>query len=152
MKVVVIGIGNGYRSDDGAGLAAAELLRAEAPDIEVVANEQEPLRLIDAWDEADLALVVDAVSSGAEPGTIHRFDATDDLPPATVFRGSTHAIGVWDAIALARTLGRLPGRVRVYGIEGETFSAGDHLTPAVAAAVEGLVPELIEEARCTSAR
>jgi hydrogenase maturation protease len=152
VSVVVIGIGNGYRSDDGAGLAVAERLRAEAPDLDIVANELEPLRLLDAWVGADLALVVDAVSSGAEPGTIHRFDATDDLPPVTVFHGSTHAIGVWDAIALARTLGRLPGRVLVYGIEGERFSAGDRLTPAVAAAVEALVPELVEEARCTSAR
>jgi hydrogenase maturation protease len=150
MTVVVIGIGNAYRSDDGAGLIVAERLRAEAPDLAVVANEQEPLRLIDAWDGADLALVVDAVSSGAASGTIHRFDATKDLPPVTVFHGSTHAIGVWDAIALARTLGRLPRRVLVYGIEGERFSAGNGLTPAVAAAVESLVPELVEEARCTS--
>ena len=152
MRAVVIGIGNGYRSDDGAGLAVAERLHAEAPDLDVVTNEQEPLRLIDAWDGADLALVVDAVSSGAEPGTIHRFDATDDFPPVTVFHGSTHAIGVWDAIALARTLGRLPGRVLVYGIEGERFSAAEGLSPAVAAAVDAIVPELVEEARCTSVR
>jgi len=148
----VIGIGNGYRSDDGAGLVVAERLRAEAPDVEVVANEQEPLRLLDAWEGADIALVVDAVSSSAEPGTIHRFDATEQTPPVTIFHGSTHAIGVWDAIALARTLGRLPSRVVVYGIEGEQFSSGRSLSPAVATAVETLVTELVEEARCMTAR
>ncbi len=150
MRVVAVGVGNVYRSDDGAGLAVAERLRETAPDIEVVTCEQEPLRLLDAWNGADLALVVDAVSSGARPGTVHRFDASEQPVPATVFRGSTHALGVGDAIELARTLGRLPTRVLVFGIEGERFSAGDRLSPAVAAAVEPLAAELGEEARCTN--
>jgi hydrogenase maturation protease len=150
VRVVAVGIGNVYRSDDGAGLAVAERLRETAPGIEVVTCEQEPLRLLDAWNGADLALVVDAVSSGARPGTVHRFDATEQTVPATVFRGSTHALGVGDAIELARTLGRLPTRVLVFGIEGERFGAGDRLSPAVAAAVEPLAAELGEVARCTS--
>ncbi len=152
MRVVAVGVGNPYRSDDGAGLAVAERLRETAPEIEVVTCEQEPLRLLDAWNGADLAIVVDAVSSGAPSGTVHRFDATSEPVPSTVFRGSTHALGVGDAIELARTLGRLPDRVLVFGIEGERFTAGEQLSPAVAAAVEPLASELGEEARCTSAR
>jgi hydrogenase maturation protease len=152
VRVVAVGVGNPYRSDDGAGLAVAERLRETAPEIEVVTCEQEPLRLLDAWSGADLAIVVDAVSSGATPGTVHRFDATSEPVPSTVFRGSTHALGVGDAIELARTLGRLPDRVLVFGIEGERFTAGDRLSPAVAVAVEPLASELGEEARCTSVR
>lgn len=152
MRVVAVGVGNAYRSDDAAGLAVAERLRADADGMEVVACAQEPLRILDAWNGADLALVVDAVSSGAAPGTIHRFDATERAVPARVFRGSTHALGVGDAIELARTLGRLPGRVLVYGIEGETFTTGERLSPAVEAAVEPLVSELRKEAGCTSTR
>ena len=49
MRVVAVGVGNVYRSDDGAGLAVAELLRGIAPGIEVVTCEQEPLRLLDAY-------------------------------------------------------------------------------------------------------
>ena len=152
MRVVAVGVGNSYRSDDGAGLAVAERLHEAAPEVEVLTCEQEPLRLLDAWDGADLAIVVDAVASGAPPGTVHRFDATIEPVPATVFRGSTHALGVGDAIELARTLGRLPERVLVFGIEGERFSAGEELSPAVAAAVEPLAATLLEEARCTSVR
>jgi hydrogenase maturation protease len=152
VRIVVAGIGNAYRSDDGAGLAVAERIGATADGVDVIACEQEPLRLLDAWNRADVALVVDAVSSGAKPGTIHRFDASDDALPATVFRGSTHALGVGEAIELARALGRLPGRVLVFGIEGERFSAGARLSPAVADAVETVAAELREEARCTSVR
>ena len=151
MRALVIGLGNSYRRDDGVGPAVAERLRGRR-DVEVATCEQEPSRLLDAWAGADLALVVDAVASGAEPGTVQRFDASERAVPSSVFRGSTHAFGVGEVIELARALGRLPGRVIVYGVEGAEFAAGDGLSPAVAAAVEPLAAELIEEARCTSAR
>ena len=152
MRTVVIGLGNAYRRDDGVGLAVAERLRAQSGGIDVVSYEQEPSRLLDAWTGADLALVVDAVSSGAEPGTVHRFDATERAVPGRVFRGSTHAFGVSEVIELARALGRLPRRVLVYGVEGDEFGAGEGLSPAVAAAVGPLATELLEEAGCTTAR
>jgi hydrogenase maturation protease len=141
LRVVAIGVGNVYRGDDGVGLAVAERLRDE-PGLDVVVVEQEPTRLLDAWAGADLALVVDAVSSGAAAGTVHRYEASDRAVPASVFRGSTHAFGVGEAIELARALGRLPARVLVYGVEGEDFSAGERLSAPVAAAVEPLVSEL----------
>ena len=74
---------------------------------------------------------MDAVSTGAEPGTLHRFDATAEPLPAELFRSSTHALGVADAVELARELDRLPARLAVYGIEGENFETGEGLTPAV---------------------
>ena len=152
MRVVVIGVGNLYRRDDGVGPVVVERLRGQAPGVEAVACEQEPSRLLDEWADADLAMIVDAVSSGGEPGVVHRFDASERAVPSGVFHGSTHAFGVGEAIELARALGRLPRRVLVYGVEGREFAAGEGLSPAVAAVVEPLVAELLEEAACTSAR
>jgi hydrogenase maturation protease len=152
VRTVVIGVGNAFRGDDAVGLAVAERVRERAAGLEVIVCEQEPVRLLDAWAGADLALLVDAVSSGAEPGTVHRLDATRDAVPATVFRGSTHAFGVAEVVELGRALGRLPERLLVFGVEGAEFRAGRELTPGVAAAVEPLVQELLEEAGCTSAR
>ena len=137
MKHVVLGVGNAFRGDDAVGLAVAERLRGRVPaGVEVVPCELEPSRLIDAWEGAASALVVDAVDSGAPPGTVQRFDASEAAVPARTFRSSTHALGVGDAIELARALGRLPERVVVYGVEGLEFAAGEGLTPPVAAAVE----------------
>ena len=144
----MIGVGNAYRGDDGAGLAVAERLRGQVPaGFEVVECEQEPSRLLDAWEGADSALVVDAAETGAEPGTLHRFDASDAAIPTRGLRSSTHAFGVGDAIELARALGRLPAHVLVYGIEGAAFEAGEGLTAPVAAAVERAVDALLEDAR-----
>jgi hydrogenase maturation protease len=150
VRTVVLGVGNAYRGDDGVGPVVAERVRDLSSDLEVVMCEQEPTRLLDAWDGADLALVVDAVSSGVTPGTVHRFDATEGPVPTSVFRGSTHALGVGEVIELGRALGRLPGRVLLYGVEGERFGTGEGLSPAVAAVVDTLTAELLEEAGCTS--
>jgi hydrogenase maturation protease len=152
MRRVVIGVGNVYRGDDGAGLAVVERLRGRVPDgVDVVASEEEPTRLMDAWDGADSVVVVDAVASGSEPGVLHRFDATADAVPARVFRSSTHAFGVGEAIEIARALGTLPGQVLVYGIEGADFDAREGLSPPVEAAVERLAEAVLEEL-CTSTR
>lgn len=147
---VVIGVGNAYRGDDGAGLAVAEGARGLLPaDVDVVECEQEPTRLLDAWESATVAVVVDAVVSGAPAGTVHRFDASDSPLPARFFRSSTHAFGVGDAVELARTLGRLPSRVVVYGVEGADFDAGAPLSAPVLAAVDDVVRRL-EEELCTN--
>jgi hydrogenase maturation protease len=150
----VIGVGNAYRGDDGAGLAAIESVRGRVPDgVRVLTCEDEPTRLIDEWGDAGAALVVDAVSSGAPPGTVHRFDASEDPVPARTFHSSTHAFGLGEAIELARALGRLPRRVVVYGLEGRAFSAGTELSAEVAAAAERVARQLLAElegAECTS--
>lgn len=146
MSSIVIGIGNEYRRDDGVGLVVAERLRSRVPaGVEVVGCELEPSRLIDAWEGAELALVVDAVHSGAEPGTLHRFDAGEAPVPAAVFRPSTHAFGVGEAVELSRALGTLPARVVLFGVEGEEFAAGEGLTPPVEAAVEPVARAMLEE-------
>ena len=152
MTVVVVGVGNAYRGDDGAGLAVAERIRGRAPGgVEVVTCEQEASRVIDAIEGREAAVLVDASSSGAAPGTIHRFDASVEPVPARSFRSSTHAFGVGEAIELARALGRLPATVVVYGIEGSEFWAGEGLSVAVAAAVESTADAVLGEP-CTSAR
>lgn len=159
--VVVLGVGNPYRGDDGAGLAAAARLDGRTPPgVAVLTCEQEPSRLIDAWAGARAAVVVDAASSGAAPGTVTRFDASEQPVPAGVFRSSTHAFGVGDAIELARALGTLPARVVVYAVDGESFAAGLGLSAPVEEAVGEVVRSVLgdleqltreEGASCTSA-
>jgi hydrogenase maturation protease len=138
---MVIGVGNAYRSDDAAGLHVARLLRERG--VEALAYEGEPVTLLDTFAGRDAVVLVDAVRSGAAAGTVHRADASErPLPTELGGVPSTHLLGVGEAIELARTLGRLPASVVVYGIEGESFEAGSELSPAVAAAVEQVVAEL----------
>jgi hydrogenase maturation protease len=121
-------------------MEVADRLRADG--LRAVGREGEPSSLLDAWDGEEHVILVDAVSSGEEPGTIHWLDAREGPLPAGLFGVSTHHLSVADAIELGRSLGRLPERLEVYGIEGAAFDAGRGLTPAVAAAVDAVASEL----------
>ena len=141
--MILIGVGNGWRGDDGAGLAVARRVRELAPaGVEVREVESDATALVDVWSGADHVVVVDAAQSGAAPGTVRRFDARSQPLPVRTLRSSTHAFGVSDAVELARSLGRLPGRLEVYAIEGASFVAGDRLSPSVERAVAELAGEL----------
>ena len=153
MRTVVIGVGNAYRGDDAAGREVAKRVQSRVHgELDVVVCELEPSRLIDAWEGAETAVLVDAVSSGAEPSTVHRFDATNEPLPSREFRSSTHALGIGETIELARAIGRLPERVVVFGIEGEVFGSGTALSAHAEAGVERAVELVLEEAGCTSRR
>jgi len=142
-SVVVIGVGNELRGDDGAGLEAVRRVREQLPaSVGVHLHEGEAIGLLELWQKADTAVLIDAVRSGAPPGTIHRLDASHAPLPSLVRRSSSHTIGIGDAIELARALGTLPRRIRVYGIEGHRFEAGAGLSDEVSAALDPLVREL----------
>jgi len=147
----VVGVGNPWRSDDAAGLHTARALREALPaGTEVLEEGGEPTALLDAFAGVDAIWLVDAVSSGAVPGTVHRLEAGSHELPAELFRTSTHHLGLAEAVELGRALGRLPARVVVFGIEGANFDPGDSLTPEVANAVASVAKQVTEEvAACT---
>ena len=144
----VIGVGNRWRGDDAAGLATAGRVREEAgEDVEVAELEGELSSLIDSWRDSDHVIVIDAVSSGALPGTVHRIDARSARLPPGLAPHSTHAVGLAAAIELGRALNRLPPRLVVFGIEGERFEAGAELTPRVRHGITRTVAAVMDELR-----
>ena len=147
-NIVAIGIGNEYRSDDGVGIAIARRLRERfLTKITVLEESGEGATLIDSWKGATWVMLVDAVRSGAPPGTIHRLDACAAPVPTGFFHYSTHAFSVAEAIELARSLDQLPPHLIVYGIEGENFAAGEELSTAVEQAIEAVVERAAEDLR-----
>lgn len=146
--VVVIGMGNPVRRDDGVGLRVARQLEKTVPDtfFAVVRVHGGGLGLMDAWQGASVAVVVDAVSSGAPAGTVSRFDASERPLPANLgAKCSTHDFGLGNAIELARAMDRLPGRLIVIGVEGADFGQGNGLSGAVEGAVDRAVEAVLQE-------
>jgi hydrogenase maturation protease len=135
----IICVGNELRGDDAAGLAVAERLRARG----LAAVVEQPPNLIDVWAGMDDVVVVDTVRSGTTPpGTVHRIDAARGPLPAEMRSGSTHLLGLAEAIELARVIGALPARLRVFGIEGSAFGCGEPLSDQVERAVGQVADEL----------
>jgi hydrogenase maturation protease len=148
VKTVVVGIGNEFRGDDGAGLAAARaLMQYTLPNVKIVELDGEVTRLLDSLQHFDTAIVIDAVQSQALPGTIHRFDASQNPLPGSHTQRSTHGISLGSILELARAQGAFPRKVLVYGIEGFSFEHGRTLTAQVKKAVGRLVSELAEDLR-----
>ena len=143
---MVVAVGNPLRGDDGVGLAVAARLRGRVPaGVTVLECVRDPSALLELWGGARAALVVDAVDSGAEPGALHRYDASVEPLPARVFRASTHSFGLGEWIEVGRALGRLPATVIVYGVEGRDFTLSHRLGDAVAAAVDGAAGAILAD-------
>jgi len=146
--VLVIGVGTRYRKDDAAGLTVAEGLRTRlSAEVTLVEHEGEGVALMERLQGWQAAILIDAMSSGARRGTIRRFEAKTHPLPAAIFRHSSHALSVADAIELGRALERLPQHLVVFGIEGGDFGAGMPLSPEVESSVPEVVRRVLEEIR-----
>jgi hydrogenase maturation protease len=145
-RVLVIGIGNAYRSDDAVGLFVAEKIGQQGlQDVRVAIESGEGAALMERFQEADLVVLVDAVQSGGQPGTLYRLDACERAVPAPFFRYSTHNFSVAEAVEMARALGQLPRQLVIYGIEGASFKTGVGLSPEVERAAGELIDRLLGE-------
>lgn len=145
-ETLVIGIGNAYRSDDGAGLAAMRALQAKRlPGVQFLACAGDGTALIDAWQTGRNVILIDAVASGARAGTTYRFDALAEQIPLSCSFHSTHAFGIAEALELARALECLPPSLLVYGIEGQNFMSGVGLAPPVQEAIQEVVEQITRE-------
>jgi hydrogenase maturation protease len=142
---LVIGIGNLDRGDDAVGLAVARSVSAAAPaEVTVIELDGDQLALLDAWDGAADVYVVDATCSGAEPGTVRRFDASAPLGGDFSRRG-THLFSLADVIELARALHRLPARLRGFGIEGAAYELGAPLSLEAELAARAVAEQIVHE-------
>lgn len=144
MGRLLIGIGNSYRRDDGAGPAVMQRLQDGVRRIAILPGEG--TELLDAWSGEAEVVVVDAMRSGQPLGTLTRFDATAAPLPAGSFACLSHRFGLAEAVEMGRILGRLPRHLTIWGIEAEDFSQGEGMSPAVAAAVERLAEMLVRSA------
>jgi hydrogenase maturation protease len=138
----IIGIGNRDRGDDGVGLFVAERLREFG--LPAIAYEGDPLALAHLWGPDDHVLLIDAVLTGAPPGTLHFSNASEislsRTPPA-----SSHGFDVAQGIELARILGRLPASLRVCGIEAECLDMKVGLTPRVREAAAIAIEQILRD-------
>ena len=135
--VLVIGIGNPDRGDDGAGPAVARRLRGRLPPgVNVLERGGDILALTEDWEGFSAVILVDAVAPITQPGRLHRLDLAKNPLPVAFAPRSTHTFGLAETVELARSLARLPPFLFVYLIEGEQFGAGGPLSPTAAKAVE----------------
>jgi hydrogenase maturation protease len=144
----ILGVGSPF-GDDRAGWAAVALLAANplvansTGQIEVRTLDRPGSLLLAEFGKSDAVILIDALCSGAIPGTILRLEA--DAVCAARSLLSSHGLGVAQAVGLARQLGELPAQFVFFGVEVEHGFAGKGLSPAVTAALPQLVEQVVQQ-------
>lgn len=138
MHSLVIGLGHPDCGDDAAGLIAAEALGdVVSDDVTVVTSTAGLLEHADAIARAGRVVVLDAVRSGAAPGTVVRLSPRD--LDAEVASFSSHGMGLALELALLDRIGRLPDATVVIGVEVDDVALGADLSRPVLAALPTVV-------------
>jgi len=143
---LLLGIGNPARGDDGVGPeVAARVARLGIPGVEVAA-ESEPLALLDHLRRPglDQVVVVDATTPGREPGRVRVLPVGDAHLVRPAAPTGSHALGLADAVELARSLDLLPRRLTLVGVEACTSGVGVALSTPVRTRLDDVVRTVTE--------
>ena len=137
---LLIGVGNPYAGDDGAGrVVARRLLARNDCALEVREGSGEATSLMNAWTGFDDIVLVDACRGAGPTGSVHRIGPDEVERVARLQHASSHSLGVAAAIGLARALGALPSRLVIYAIEVGPAREGEGLSAETDRGVEEVV-------------
>lgn len=144
MRTLILGLGNPLLKDDSIGLRVAQELRAkinDAPEVEIGEDYWGGLRLMERMIGFDRAIIIDAICTGADPGTIHLL-SPDDIP--TQRSASAHDVNLPTALEFGRQAGaKLPTSedIILIGVEAADVQTFDEtLSPEV----ENAFPMILE--------
>ena len=147
MPDLVLGLGSPLMGDDGLGIVALERLRASRrlpAGLHLEDGGTWGLNLLPLIEEAGRLLVLDAVNAGQPPGTLVRL-VDEAVPRYLRQKLSPHEVDFREVLALAELRGTLPREVVVLGLQPESVTLADELTPCVAARVDELVEAALEQ-------
>lgn len=136
MTGLIVGVGNRYRGDDGAGCIVAEMLRGLVPSsVKIVEHDGEPLGLLSLWHHVPWCIVIDAIKEDVQTtgpsGRLVLLDLTYQHLPTGFGSCSTHGYGVGEAAAMGQALGRVPPHLMIVGIVGSCFDGDAPLSESV---------------------
>lgn len=133
------------RQDDGLGPVVIEHLKLLRPHWPLRALRGDAAGLLELLPSLEGLVVIDALVSGAEPGTLWHREVSSQPLPTALKSASTHALGVAEALELARTLEQLPPVVWLFGVEALWSGHGEGLSPPVQQAIPLLLETLLQQ-------
>jgi hydrogenase maturation protease len=146
MNISVLGLGNLMRTDDGVGIYAIRRLSGDGRlphSVQIIEGGMLGLDLLHSLRGVTHLLAVDAVDTGAAPGTLSRFADAElaDLPTSK----SVHLLGFADLLGSLKLLEDSPCEVVLLGIQPKSTDWGVTLSPIVDAALHDLVEAALDQ-------
>lgn len=144
--IVVVGVGNQYRSDDAAGWVVVDRLMSKCgPSIKFVKLRGDIGELMDLFETHKSVYLVDACQGGDPVGAWQRIDLLKQTLPNDNPQTSTHGFGILQAVAMAKNLNQLPEKLIIYLIHGDNYRIAEGISPQVNRGVNGVVEAIINE-------
>jgi len=147
MRVVILGVGNTIRADEGIGVHVVDALERDyaLPEgVMAIDGGTSSMEMLDDLSNLDFLLVIDAVNDGKPPGALIRL-AGDDVPVFFRRNLSPHGIGLSDVLAALEFLGASPKETLILGMQPVSMDLSMELTPEAAARVPELVAQVVAE-------
>ncbi|UCF70462.1 MAG: hydrogenase maturation protease [candidate division WOR-3 bacterium] len=146
-KILIYGIGNPYRCDDGVGIRAAEEISRQIadPGITVKWGSIDGVAILDEITGYDHVIFIDSVKTeNGKPGDIYRIKPSTDQ---TTEPFSSHGINFITALQFGKKFGlKMPSSIQIFAVEIEdnsTFS--EECTPEVKKSIPEVARAVLKE-------
>jgi hydrogenase maturation protease len=145
--VLVLGLGNPLRGDDGIGPRVIEALNHRGLPEGVTALDAgsgglDLLQILEEWEQA---VIIDAADIGREPGQFIRFTPNEARFVGSEDTTSLHNAGLAEVLALADAVGQPLPKLVIFGVQPGKIDWGEGLSPAVEATLPILVNAVLDE-------
>ena len=143
-EAAVVAVGNPIMGDDGVGKRVIEALESSSDDrtngVLLTHAGTTAFFALEAMSGCQKAIVVDAIETGAEPGTVHRYRYVDGAFAGEVPEMTMHDFSFAEALRAGRDAYDIPEDLLVVGVEPARIEATLELSDRI----ERSVPELVE--------
>jgi hydrogenase maturation protease len=155
LKILVAGVGNLLKSDDGLGPHVIKRLKEVRlpPNVEVMDLGTSGMDILHYSADYDKIIFIDAVRLGKPPGTVYRIkprqvQVTDDEIRGMIYM-SMHEVDLERVISIGRRLRQMPENLVIIGCEPkETSRIHIGLTEEVNSTVPSIIKLILEEIEC----
>lgn len=144
--VLVVGAGRNEHGDEGIGCAVVSRLAGmQLKGVETCCQDRGISNLAERWTGYEAVYLIEAMRTGAAPGSVQRFDGHTALLPDGFGLDRKQTLFLRRAIELSRGLGTLPDHLVLFGVEIAQRAVGGGLSRPVEATADRLAQRIASE-------
>jgi len=145
-RALIVGFGSPY-GDDQFGWLVIEQLQTALKDrntVRTICCDHSGVDWIHLYQPPEQLIFVDAVKSGAIPGTLHHLSLNPSEKSTLPSTASSHGIGLQQGLAIAAAITELPTEIEFYGVELEQCNVSNTASPATIEQVEKTTKQILK--------
>ncbi|MFB6085882.1 MAG: hydrogenase maturation protease [Halodesulfurarchaeum sp.] len=147
--LAIVGVGNQIMGDDGVGARVVETLEesvlGDREDVIFANAGTTAFFALEAMSGCERAIVIDAIATGADPGTIHQYRFVDGAFAGEIPEMTMHDFSFAEALEAGRNAYDIPDEVLILGVEPARIEMSMELSEPIERTVPHLVEHIQEE-------